>query len=456
MKTKSIKHVLLLCTPGFGLVDIWLPVVRKLKEEGNVKIDFLFPEPSALRLENRNSDLFKLAEKFTTNKVIYKGYSGRFFVASTLAEASIGVKHSKIDAKILTFSYRLIKGRLSRYFILKVVGEYLLVVSKYIAYVKENIGNNKLFDFNLLNNVDAILQNVVTVHKITDKKLRSKIKEVPRFSMLGNLSLSWVRADINCRQPATKSSDVTVYSMSHLELNWYKKCFKILEKNIVHVGIPRHDNDWLELIYNQTHSIEEELFDSFVFLIGSPSTPYNTVERKKKALKDIYNVVCVKHKLKIVVKKHPKESLDGIDGHIYTEALGLENYGKNWVYSDRHPSMLGKKAIFSISFYSGVVLDMLAINKPSIEYLNLEGLPLYDNSNSLRDAHGKPVFEFAYTKLVLNASSKLDLEKHVESILSQYEATVLPLRSKYEDYFTTSYDNASEIVANDILKRIDN
>jgi len=38
------KRILLWCSPGFGVVDIWLPVIRKLKEKGGVTIDFVFPE----------------------------------------------------------------------------------------------------------------------------------------------------------------------------------------------------------------------------------------------------------------------------------------------------------------------------------------------------------------------------------------------------------------------------
>ena len=96
---------------------------------------------------------------------------------------------------------------------------------------------------------------------------------------------------------------------------------------------------------------------------------------------------------------------------------------------------------------------MLAINKPTIEYLDLEGLEEYDNKNSLRDKHGKPVSQFRYANLVLGASSKLDLEQHVESILNQYEATISPLRSRYNDFFKT-FNSASEMVANDIYKKI--
>jgi len=245
-----------------------------------------------------------------------------------------------------------------------------------------------------------------------------------------------------------------VYSTPSLEVDGYKKCFGILEKNIVHVGIPRHDSDWIEFVYSKSNNIEKNIFDSFVFIIGRPASPFNTIERKKKVLKNIYDIICTKHKLKLVVKTHPKESLHGVDGDIYRDALGSENYGKTWMYSNAHPFILGKKSIFSISFYSGVPLDMLAINKPTIEYLNLEDLTLYDNSDSLRDKYGKPVFPYRYAKLVLGVSSKSELEQNVESILNQYKVTLSVLYSKYEEYYKP-FEGSSEMVANDICRRID-
>lgn len=224
-------------------------------------------------------------------------------------------------------------------------------------------------------------------------------------------------------------------------------------KNIIHAGIPRHDNDWIDFICSHSNNIKEKAFDSYIFIIGRQTSPYNTPERKKKALKDIYNVVCKKHNLKLVVKTHPKEHIDGIDGHIYMDALGKKNYGKTWIYSDNHPFILGKKAIFSISFYSGVSLDMLAINKPTIEYLDLNDLEAYDNSNSQRDSDGNPVFNYRGAKLVLGASSKLELEHHVESILNKYKATILPLASMYKDCFEP-LNGASKMVADDIYNKI--
>ena len=326
-------------------------------------------------------------------------------------------------------------------------------LNNYIIRIKENFWNRSRYDFGLLRDVSGILCDIVKEGKFSNKELRNELKNIQKFSMFHGIAALWVEPCLNCKQPIAKRSDVVVYSMSDLEFNGYKKCFGILEKNIIHAGIPRHDKDWIEFIVNNSPPSSKDEFDSFVMVIGRPASPYNTVERKKKALKDIYDIICIRHKLKLVVKSHPKESLDGIDGDIYTEALGLENYGKTWIYSDRHPFVLGKKAIFSIAFFSGVPVDMLAINKPTIEYLNLSGLPLYDNSDSLRSKDGEPVFQFRYTNLVLGASSKLELEQHVESILNRYEATVLSLRSRYDNFFKT-FDGASEMVANDIYKKI--
>ena len=120
-------------------------------------------------------------------------------------------------------------------------------------------------------------------------------------------------------------------SKSHLEVNGYKKCHGILEKNIVHAGIPRHDKEWIEFICNQFDVVKDDIFDSFVFIIGRQKAPYLPIARKKKALKNIYNVICVKHKLKLVIKTHPKEPLDGIDGNIYRDTLGMEKHGYSLV-----------------------------------------------------------------------------------------------------------------------------
>ena len=217
--------------------------------------------------------------------------------------------------------------------------------------------------------------------------------------------------------------------------------------------MPRHDSDWIDYIRSQPKAVNNKDFDAYVFIISRPASPFNTIERKTKAIKHIYDIVCIKHKLKLVIKSHPKESLEGCDGRIYDNILGKENYGKNWVYSNEHPFKIGSKAIFCISFYSGVPIDMLAIKKPTIEYLDLNGLTHYDNEASLRGKNGEPVFQYRYTNLVLGASSKEELERHVNSILYDYNKTLSYLYSNYTDYFSLT-EGASKKVANDIHNKL--
>ena len=91
-------YILLWCSPGAGVIDIWLPVIKELKKR-NVKIDFVFPEPSSLLLESKNSDLFHLAEDFANN-VIFRGFSGRLYIEPTLLQAKSKIKFNKLYEKM--------------------------------------------------------------------------------------------------------------------------------------------------------------------------------------------------------------------------------------------------------------------------------------------------------------------------------------------------------------------
>ena len=442
------NYLLLWCSPGAGVLDIWLPVIKELKKR-NVKIDFVFPEPSSLLLESKNSDLFHLSELFADN-VIFRGFSGRLYKEPTLLKAKSKIKFNKLYEKMQQLSIRLTKGKASKFFILKKIGECFTILSKVVIYIEESFSSMTLYDLNLFNNVDGVLCDIQKQGKATNKELRDNLKHVHKHSMCHGLGALWVLDRFKCKEPITMRSDASVYCMSEKEMENYEKCCGILKKNMIHTGIPRHDKDWIEYVSKIKNTSEDRLFDNYVFIIGRPASPYNTLERKLKALHDINDIVCNKYKLKLVIKTHPKES---IDEGLYMEAFGMENYGKTWIYSDSHPFILGKKSIFCITFYSGVIMDMLAINKPTIEYLDLKGLSEYDNSNALRDDDGNPVFQYRYTNLVLGASSKVEFEIHVDSILDNFEKVLSPLRSNYEELFFSSSE-ASIKVADSILKKI--
>jgi hypothetical protein len=442
------NYLLLWCSPGAGVLDIWLPVIKELKKR-NVKIDFVFPEPSSLHLESKNSDLIHLSELFVDN-VIFRGFSGHLYVEPTLLEAQSKIKFNKLYEKTQQISIRLTKGRASKFFILKKIGECFSILLRILIFIEERFSSLVLYDTSLFDSVEAVMYDVVKEGKAANKELRDELKNVHKHSMLHGLMVPWVLDEFKCKDNIQTRSDVSVYCMSKNEIEYYQKCYGVLKKNIIPIGIPRHDKDWIELVSREKNSIEGKLPDKYVFIIGRPASPYNTAERKLKALNDINDTVCKQYKLKVVIKTHPKESTD--EG-IYMKAFGSENYGKTWIYSDKHPILLGTKAIFCISFYSGVIIDMLAINKPTIEYLNLEGLNQYDNSNSLRDSNSKAVFQYRYTNLVLGASDKSEFDTHVSSIMNNITNVIKPMTSKYNEYFP-KFDDSSKRIAENIFNKI--
>ncbi len=451
MLQNDTKKLILWASPGFGMVDVWLPVVKEIKKK-NIVIITAFPEPSSLRLEESNSDLFQLTEKFSDG-VIYRGYSGRLFYAKLLMEAKNNVYINNIDEKILNLSSRLINGRASKLFILKSIGKCIRYIFKIYIKIKEDIKGCDLYNESLLSEMDGILCDITVENKPVNVEIKKQRECIPRFSMLHGLGASWVEKSMCCSNKARIRQNVYMYTTSTLEEPGYNKCFGIKKCNILSVGIPRHDSDWIDYIRSQSKAVNNKDFDSYVFIISRPASNFNTMERKVKAIKHIHDIVCIKHKLKLVIKSHPKESFESCDGRIYEDILGKENYGKNWVYSDKHPFEIGNRAIFCISFYSGVPIDMLAIKKPTIEYLDLNGLTLYDNETSLRGKGGEPVFQYRYANLVLGSSSKKELEEHVNSILYDYNKTLSYLYSNYIDYFSPT-EGASEKVANDIHNKL--
>lgn len=455
-KNKNKQIFYLWCSPGFGVVDIWLPVVKNLKESVNIEVYFVFPDKSSLYAVDADSDLFKMAEQFLDG-VIFKNYSDRWLFSQGLELAKNSIKMNSIDRYLYTLARRLHSGKLSKFFILKSFGLLLSKVIVLMNLLKENIFSTNasvLTTLKPFGEVSGILYDTLAEIKFVNSDLRNKFSNTPKFSMAHGLGAVWYMDYFFCKRQVAPRNDIVIYYASQLEINGYKKCYGVADNNLYHAGIPRHDPDWIKYINLHANKDKvEDLFDDFIFIIGRPASDYNTVERKSKALRDISKVVCDQHGKKIVVKAHPKERLDGIDGKIYMDSLGKENYGITWMYSSLHPFTIGNLSIFCVSFYSGVASDMLAINKPVIEYLDLRGINKYDNKESLRDSDGHPVFSERHAGLVLGASSLEQFSKHVHSIINEYDSTVKLLHDKYEDYFSP-IENSPKYVAKDIIYRV--
>jgi len=451
---KRRNNFLFWCSPGFGVVDVWLPVIEKLKNKYKINIVFVFPEPSSLILESEKSHLFELADKFA-DAIAYRGMSGRWYGASSLVDAKSRISYPILVNTLVTVSRRFIGGKISKYPPFRLFGKVIRSMARLLSLAYERlIGLQNIKKGYFSNDFDGIFCDITVEHKAVNYELRNQLKKVTKFSMYHGLAATWLYDYGD--ETRNSRNDVIVFNMSDLENSMYKNHFGVLPENIFHLGIPRHDAGWKNYLSSFSRSPYDPIYqkNSYVFLIGRPASPYIPPDRKLSSLRIIADVLFNQYKLRIVVKSHPKESLDGIDGKIYMDGLGSDKYGESWCYSDQHPFVLGGRALFCISFYSGLALDMLKIGKITIEYNDIRGLPRYDNQKSLRNNNGNPVFPERFLGLVLGASTKNEFATHVANIVDNEKSILELLTQKYDEYFQPIDNNgASQRLADKIMQQ---
>ena len=449
--------IYLLCSPGFGVVDIWLPVLWKLKKRKKIQIIFVFPEKSSLNIVNNKSQLFEEAES-TVDGVLFMTYSGKWYAADSLSDAKKITMISQFDKTLFMVFDELMFGKPSKIYGIK----YLASFFKKILQKKVDIGSHKLGEHvNKLNHfgpASLLLYDITKEHKKVNFEFLQTFISCPRLSMHHGLGAAgWISNNglkYRCINDETISRvNVIAYPTSSLERKIYENCYGLPPENVRPNGIVRHDREWIKHIINSKHSSLASVFnlDEFVLLIGRPLSPYNPKNRVLEALSNIKKVICDEFNRKIIIKLHPKESM--LEKSVYTQAFGLDDYGKKWIYSDRHPLYLAEKCKYGISFYSGVPLDLLAYRKATIEYLDLRGLKAYDNENSLRDECGDPVFSERFAGLVLGASSYEQFRAHVFDLENNNEDVVDQLVEKYKAYFEST-EGAIDNVLSDIFSII--
>ena len=169
------------------------------------------------------------------------------------------------------------------------------------------------------------------------------------------------------------------------------------------------------------------------------------MDRKIKSLINIKKVLQEGLGMNLVIKLHPKEAKEGI----YEDVFGIKEYGKTWVYSGLHPFALAKGRKLAISLFSGVSFDMLRLGVPCIEYIDLQGIPGFDDI-----VDKKPITPFARYGLVTSVSNYSELEYHVNRIMksSNYHESYIKV---YKKYFIMD-DKSSDKIASNILELIPN
>ena len=446
MNKKSIKNTIyFLCSPSLGLLDNWLPVIWSLKQKRNdLKFIIIFPKPNIFRQIALSNILIILGSKIFDN-IVFKTEGESWVIADTFSNA-IKINKKSIYERILIK----IIVKFKKMKITKIAGNIInFLYTLYSGYI------NRKFQFSwqfVKENGLCILYDIYDESKPFNLELMKNFKELPKFSIQHGININEGGVLSIIKKVFNKNlrKDVKGYLFSSMEVPIYEHKYAINNSSMQIVGVPRHSPDWMEFlrlsIYKHNNK-KNLLSKGSIFIISRPSgTNYFPYERKKKALEDIKRLAWKYLKKNIVVRLHPKEKKEGI----YEEVFGTDNYGYNWVYSDNHPFVLAEESDFAISFYSCVVIDMIALGLPTIEYLNLRGIPEFDNDKSLRDRNNDPVFSYRYLNLVLGASNYEMMRAHAMEIMNNRENVLYKLQKKYNELFPT-IENINDKIAQDIL-----
>lgn len=427
-----------LCSPSIGIIDNWLPVIKELKTKKNdLNFTIIIPKAGTVEQLTPDNPIIKIS-KIYFDEIIFKTHAGNWVKSDSF---DFAFKYNTNTTA--TFISPRIDNKLRR----------LPLLSKLLSYSistklkKEKIALEKILleGFNSTNQ-DYLLYDIQEHLKDYNSEIVDSFQNSKLFSISHGSHIN--AGPTKPRSISNRSKEqLYVYILSNEERGFYKQTFALTDDKLISTGFPRHNKDWIKQI-SESSEVESH-WEDFVFIISRPASDYLPKHRKEKYLRDIKKLLIDERNLKVIAKRHPKEKDEGL----FEKVFGINSKGKTWDESNDHPFILGQKCKFAISFFSGVALDMTYLNKPTIEYLNLDGINNYDSTDALRDDEGHAVLSYRYFKLVLGASNEKQFLNHINDIMDSEGHVLEKLQTRYNDCFSTSF-SPLKLIAEDIINKI--
>lgn len=438
--TNNRLNALFICAPSTGTLDSWVPVIHKLKDKyPGSSYTILFPRSHILVDSDLDSSLIQFSGPLFNN-VVFQGPQGSvWYICDTFHKARESCISLKEKISHRNRALRFIPGRFRKY---------LFNTKKLTTKESHQIENLQGF----LNQFNAVFYDVYLHDKKYHRPILDRIENTPKFSISHGLN---PRNTIR-KKPKSLSNDkgienITAFLYSSDEFIPYKQEMGLLPENIIVTGVPRHSPDWMKHFtqsgFEQKKAVT--LFkEDFIFVISRKgNTPLLPIERMRKSIEWIKYVAFDVLKVKVVIKLHPKET----NQSLYEEVLGKEEYGKKWMFSNAHFFTIGKRSLFAVCYFSGVSVDLIPLNIPTIELLDIRGLKEHEN-RGMKDRNGVPVLNYRFNDLVLGASTRSEFLNHVHAVMHNKKDKMKALEAAYKKLYSDPKDSL-DIIADTILKR---
>lgn len=429
----DMKSYIFLCSPSLGILDNWLPVIWNLKaRDPNARFTIVFTRQRTPLELNQNLVLYKIAQDCFDEVVFKKS------ISFSKADSVFGAMHKAKNQRIYNWFYEICR----RVSILKRILIWVdeIMSLKYLEkWIELTVASSESI---------YLLVDIYEESKSYNHIFLSKTSDFPRFSIHHGVNIlnGGVIPTNVIGYNIPEAERRKVFLFSNLDRKIWQLQYGLDDVNMYTLGIAKHDKTWIRYIQTRSNFDKNSLPKKFIGLIGRPISSYLPKDRKIKAIKDLLKSA-EKYDLPIVVKRHPKEHLDGT----YEEVFGVKDLGIKWHLSDAHWFELAEGCVFAMAFFSSVPVDLIIFGVPVIEYLNLKGLPGFDTQDSLRDDEGNPVFSYRYLGLVYGADNTNQFNHLINRIILDRNGMAEKLNWKYKEIFYCTEDAINKIT-NSILE----
>ena len=434
--------IFVLCYPHLGTLDNWMPVVESVNNmESHVKFTLVIPDVIMIRGFQKNNAVVRLSNNIF-DTILIKSYGTKWIKHTSLFESIKWYQENRTMLRLFDILKRFVEKNTFPY-----------IFNYPFSFLDKKI-HKKEFNMefrhinNSISNTDILFYDIHTEGNCMVMDILRSFNSGYKYSLphaLGALN----KKGISVKQSIVKNkNNLKVYVYAEFQREFYHTRYGINENMIHPVGIPRHDKRWIELIQKESPRLPIDFKDNAVVVLSRHVGSYISFDQKVETLKNIKKIFIDRLGMKVIIKLHPNENQERIyskkEDKIYENIFGSTNYGLTWVYSDLHIFALAQGKKLAISLYTGVVVDIIAMGIPCVEYVDLS--VEFKNSKT----YEKKLTQFVEHGIVEGVSNYQELRSFVDRWISNPSQISISSMNAYNKYFP-EYDNSSNRIATDIL-----
>lgn len=411
----AVADVMIVVMPHLGILDSWLPILDELKRrEAGISVSAVAPDPKLLARSQPEDFLLDRCRSLI-DCVLSRSYGEPWRRFESFNQAAV---YAREHAQHL----------------------YRRPIETFYARFP---GLTAVLD-RMTPRARVVLSDVSLLERSTMRGLRHASRKMPWFSLPHGIDPRILKLGRRTRE-GIKGIGITIYASSEAEARHYDESYGVPQSQVKVVGVPRHDQRWIKRLRESYRGQPDEK-GRYIFLASRPVNERTFPAAQKTEALQALKTLADQLDCRVLVRLHPLET--GFDKGIIENVFDKHVLGKTWSYSTLPPMVAAEGALFAVTLFSSVAIDMLAIEVPVIELCDFAGLT--ESPNLVHDIDGRLTSIYQQSGLVLGAANVEQLTLRAGQILDGRDAVLARLKSAYSRTYANPESSVGFIVQ-DIL-----